>query len=721
MRRVKRRRDPISRTRPPSASAAARRRSRYVATLAFLLAVSAAALAWWFLSAPAAARREAGPNVLLITIDTLRADAVGAYGNARARTPWMDRLASTGVRFAAARAHNVVTLPSHANILSGRYPFEHGTRDNAGFRFPSTHETLATLLRARGYRTGAFVSAFPLDSRFGLDRGFDLYDDSFVGTGAQPAFLIQERPGADTVARARVWLDAPDSGPTFSWVHLYEPHFPYPRGYDADVSAADAALGPLLAPILDRGDTLVVLTSDHGESLGDHGESTHGIFAYEPALLVPLVLHQSGVLPARVVRDAVRHIDILPTILDAIDVPIPGGLPGRSLLSLAAGVHEPGVPTYFEALSGHLTRGWAPLAGVVRGSRKYIRLPIPELYDLDADPAERHNLAGAEPEEVRELDGLLAANYPERPAVARIAESADTIERLRSLGYVGTRAAESPRPVGEDDDPKRLIALDTLLQDVVGRYVDGDLPGALAQCRELVRRRPSMAVSWLHLAHLERASGNLAAAIDALQKAAALAPNDDTAVSLLGAYLGEAGRVQEAVAWLEPAASREDADPQVLVAYGLTLAKLGRHEQALVPFDRVVAQDPSNGRLRVERGTAHLMAGRADRARQDFEAAIAVHPDAARAHTSLGILACDAGNVSEAGAHWRRAVALDPGEHQALLSLGLVHWRAGRRDLARAYLDFFATFAPPARYARELAQLEKIGIGAAPSSGAVGR
>ena len=680
--------------------------------MALLAAVASIAAIWWWSSGVSVpVRREPGLNVLLITIDTLRADAVGAYGNTRAHTPWIDRLAATGVRFDQARSHNVVTLPSHANILSGRYPFEHGVRDNAGFRFPSTQHTLATLLSGRGYRTGAFVSAFPLDSRFGLDRGFGVYDDSFVGTEPQSAFLIQERPGSDTVTRARAWLDVRDSRPAFCWVHLYEPHFPYPRGYDADVSAADSALGPLLEPILGDGSWLVVLTSDHGESLGDHGESTHGIFAYEPALLVPFVLHQRRLLRPGAVRSAVRHIDILPTVLDALGMAVPADLPGRSVLALAAGARESEVPTYFEALSGQLDRGWAPLHGVVHGSRKYIRLPIPELYDVRADPHERNNLAAGAPDERRELDRLLASIHADGEAVVRVAESTDTIERLRSLGYVASRRPEDSRQsFDEDDDPKRLIGLDTQLQEVVARYIDGDLQGAREQCRELVRRRPSMAVSWLHLAHLERASGNLAAGIEALQKAAALAPDDETAIALLGAYLAEAGRAKEAVAWLEGAASREDADPQLLVAYGLALAKLARHDEAIVPFDRAVAQDPSNPRLLVERGTAHMMAGRRDRAQHDFEAAIAWHPGAARAHTSLGVLACDSGNVQDAMTHWRRAVALDPAEHQALLALGVAHWRAGRREVARVYLEFFVSSAPSGRYARELAMLREMGM-----------
>ena len=267
--------------------------------LLLVLAIAAAGATLWLMRRPVPVPAQAQPpasrqNVLLITIDTLRADAIGAYGNARAATPWIDRLAGGGLRFDRAHAHTVLTLPSHANILSGLYPQDHGVRDNAGFRFPSGSATLATVLKERGYATAAFISAFPLDSRFGLARGFDVYDDGFLDATPHTPLLEQERRGTETVARARRWLDAHAGEPTFCWVHLYEPHSPYaasePFGsrfpndpYAAEVAAADAALEPLLRPLLEagpRGRTFVVLTADHGESLGEHGEATHGVFAY---------------------------------------------------------------------------------------------------------------------------------------------------------------------------------------------------------------------------------------------------------------------------------------------------------------------------------------------------------------------------------------------------------------------------------------------------------
>ena len=338
-------------------------------------------------------RRQPGLNILLITIDTLRYDALGASGNAAASTPSIDRLAAGGIRFSQAHAHAVVTLPSHASILSGRYPFSHGVRENAGFRFPAAVDTLATVLKAQGYRTGAFVSAFPLDARFGLGRGFEVYDDQYGKSGDHSAFHVPERRGADTVAAAIKWIGTVPPAilgarPWFAWVHIYEPHFPYQppepfatryqtAPYLGEVAAADAALEPLLAPILQagaQGKTMVALTADHGEALGEHGEMTHGLFAYEGTLHVPLVLYVPQLLSPRAVDTPVRHVDVMPTLLDAVGVAAPAGVDGRSLLTLAVTGRAPDAPGYFESLSASLNRGWAPLYGVSRGSLEVHRL-----------------------------------------------------------------------------------------------------------------------------------------------------------------------------------------------------------------------------------------------------------------------------------------------------------------------------------------------------------
>lgn len=661
-------------------------------------------------------RREPGLSVLLITVDTLRADALGAHGNSRAATPWMDRLAAEGVRFDQAHAHNVVTLPSHANILSGRHPADHGIRDNSGFRFPNRMETLATLLQAHGYRTAAFVSAFPLDSRFGLGRGFEVYDDAFVDAEARPAFLEQERRGEETVALARRWLEGIAGRPFFCWVHLYEPHFPYAPvepfasrfrddPYHGEVAATDAALGPLLEPLVaasDRSRTLVVLTSDHGESLGEHGEATHGILAYEATLRVPLILHQPRLFRPRIVAEPARHVDLLPTILDALALPVPEGLPGRSLLEAAAGRSTVPVTTYFEALSGRLNRGWAPLRGVIRGGMKYVDLPVPELYDLGRDPAESRNLAAPQPQRLEELRALLAPFGPAGAEVRPHVETAEIRERLRSLGYLEAGPGPPKERYTEEDDPKRLIALDTMLHDVVGLHLAGDLRGALERCRELVRLRPQMPMSLLHLAHLERESGNLDAGVEALRRALALNPDDVVTASLLGAYLTQAGRAREAAALLEPWARRQEPDVDVLTTRALALARLARTEEAVATLRRAHEADPSNAMVSVTLGTVHLMAGRREAAREAFEAALALNPNVSRAWSSLAMIAAEDGQVPDALERWRRAVRLDPREHEKLLALSLLLSRQGRSAEAGSYLELFVTSAPPSRFGKEI-------------------
>jgi choline-sulfatase len=694
------------------------RPGRHGARLLVLLALVGlgAVAALWLADRPHPVRGEPGLSVLLVTIDTLRADALGSYGNRSAETPWIDRLAAGGWRFDFAHAHNVVTLPSHANILSGRYPFEHGLRDNSGFRFPDGMDTLATLLKAQGYRTGAFVSAFPLDSRFGLARGFDVYDDRIADLSMNHGFRMDERPGGETVAAARRWLDAQGDAPTFCWVHLYEPHAPYAPPepwasrfrdpYQGEVATTDALLQPLVAPLLaagDRGRTLVVLTSDHGEGLGDHGEMTHGIFAYEATLRVPLILFQPRVLGRpRVVPEPAGHVDILPTVLDAVSVSSPPGLPGRSLLA----PRDAPSPTYFEALSASLNRGWAPLHGVIRDHVKYVDLPLPEAYDLAADPAESRNLAPRQPQLLEDLRGLLSRLRRADRGPQRGAETAETRERLRALGYVSSTAPEKQRYT-EADDPKRLVDLDNAIHDVVMRYGKGDVLGALALCRDVVRRRPGMALAQSHLAYLLRAAGDLPGAVEAARAAVEASPADTDAAALLGAYLTESGHAASSVELLAPYARKSDPDLDVLIALGVAQATIGRTREALATFGRVKELDPTNAMALVNIGTVHLMGGDLAQARRDFEGALELNPFVARAQNSLGVIAAREGRVEEALEHWRRAAELDPRDSQALFNLGTTLLRLGRAQEARRWLERYLKVAP-AGESRESAEIQEI-------------
>jgi arylsulfatase A-like enzyme/Flp pilus assembly protein TadD len=686
--------------------------------VAAALALVAAAGVGLFRARTRVVQRDSGLSVLLVSIDTLRADVLGCYGRADAGTPWIDRLAAGGVRFETARAHNVVTLPSHANLLSGRLPTAHGVHDNSGFRFPPETPTLAAILRDAGWRTGAFVSAFVLDSRFGLDRGFEVYDDRLGGGGTSASFAVPERPATRTVAAARLWIDSMAGQRWFAFVHLYEPHFPYAppepfasrfagRLYQGEVAAADTALGSLLAPILaaKNGRVLVVLTSDHGESLDEHGEATHGIFAYDATLRVPLVFYAPGILAPAVVRTPVRHVDVLPTVLDALGLPAPAGLPGRSLLGLDARGADHG-DSYFEALSASLDRGWAPLRGVVEGELKYVDLPLPELYDLRADPREEKNLVAARPRDVERLRGRLSSlRAAEASPAARVEEERGTLDALRALGYVSGGGAAAKEHYGEDDDPKRLVDLDARGAEALALYQRGEYDRAAAACTDMLHRRPDMRAVWLQLAAVERARGRLDAAIDAARAAVRLQPLDAAAASFLGVYLTEAGRAAEAVSLLEPYARPEAADPDVLTALGMAQARTGRTEASLATFTRLLDRDPTNALALVNLGTVYLMAGDRATARQAFESALDFDDAVARAHNALGVIAAGEGREDEAIARWKRAAALDPRDYQTLFNLGRTLRERGRPEEARPYLEAYLRAAPRALEARDIARV----------------
>jgi Flp pilus assembly protein TadD len=358
-------------------------------------------------------------------------------------------------------------------------------------------------------------------------------------------------------------------------------------------------------------------------------------------------------------------------------------------------------PSYFEALSGALNRGWAPLRGVVDRGLKYIDLPIPELYDLAADPREEHNLADARSADVRRLASLVAAvpNQAPRPS----SEDPGTADRLRSLGYASGRASIKDRYT-EADDPKRLIGIDRELQRIVGLYLDGNGPAVLAAARALTDSHPKMPMAWLQLAHLEREGGNLARAVDALERAHTLNPSNTETTALLGGYLTQAGRPRDAVALLVPYAAHTNADVDVLKTLALARARLGAADEALAVLHRAREQDPDSPELLIDEGTVLLTAGRRAAARTAFEQALARDPGSARAQSSLGAIAVEDGRFDEAAVHWRAAVARDSAEFAPIFALGVAFARGGHPGQARACLQFFADAAPPARYGPQIAQ-----------------
>jgi arylsulfatase A-like enzyme/Tfp pilus assembly protein PilF len=609
-------------------------------------------------------------NILLVTIDTLRADALGAYGG-RVPTPNLDALAAGGARFDFAHAHAVVTLTSHATILTGRYPYEHGIRDNTGYRLDPEEQTAATLLKARGFATGAFVGGFPLDRRFGLTRGFDVYDDRMTRTGATGEMTDRERRADDVVKSALAWIDA-QPGRWFAWVHVYDPHEPYeapadyakkaPDAYGDEVAWTDAALGPLFNRLKARSrPTLVVVTSDHGESLGEHGERTHSLFAYEATLRVPLIVGEvdpsRGSQPARgtAIASPARHVDLLPTLMASAGGQAKG-TPGTSLLETIGAGRGEERPSYFEAMSAAVTRGWAPLRGVLVGREKYIDLPIVELYDLASDPKEATNIVNARSDRARVMVETLKQFNVAPPARAR-QESAETIERLRSLGYIGGGSAAVRERYTEADDPKRLVEIEQLLTIGNDALRAGRTDDAAAAFRSIILKRPDTEDAYRKLALVYWRAGRPAQAIETLETALRNGVTQPEVRIRLAQYLAESGQPAKAIALLE----KDSADPDALLGLGNAYTIAGRHAEAIRTYAKLLLISPANASAYENMGVAQLQARDLRAAETSLRRALALDPNLPAAHTALGVLLMQTGRRAEAVESWQRAAALgDP-------------------------------------------------------------
>jgi arylsulfatase A-like enzyme/Tfp pilus assembly protein PilF len=705
-----------------------RRRSGILVLAAVVVAIGAGAW-WWGQRTPAfGLAPDPDQNVLLVTIDTLRADALSSYGGP-AQTPNLDRLASHGARFTFAHAHAVTTLPSHTSILTGLLPYEHGMRDNSGFRVRAGTPTLATRLKSLGFATGAFVGGFPLTKRFGLTPGFDVYDDQMSEMKGIGAVSMPERRADVVVSRAVSWIGQ-QQGRFFGWVHVFDPHSPYKppdefqRRYSAqpyygEVAFVDHALGPLFDRLatLPR-PTLVIVTADHGESLGEHGEATHGMFAYEATLRVPLLVARvipGSAGPTGTVVDApVRHVDLAPTVLEAVGAPVDGTMAGRSLRDVIRSGTGPDRPAYFESMTYNLVRGWAPLRGVLVAREKYIDLPIPELYDLQADPAESRNTAAGLPDRLLVMANTLRTYdtaAPHRPGQ----ESADAVAALRSLGYV-SGSAPAKAAYTEDDDPKRLVEIDRDLHSATDLFEAGRQDDAVALLERAIARRPDTTDAYISLAHAYWEAGQPQPAIATLERALRSgAPDRDIRIRL-GLYLAESGAdTRRAIALLEHMPAE---DVEALNGLGVAYGDDGRLDDAMKTFTRVLALDPTNGIAYQNLGSIALRKALAATSESDrrgglqqaetyIRRALDVDPALPDAHTTMGVVLASSGRKAEAIDSWKQAVALDGGQFNALFNLWSELGSAGRQDEAVTYGRQFVATAPPAFFKPDIERVRK--------------
>jgi arylsulfatase A-like enzyme len=689
--------------------------------------LAAAAGSWWYWRSgggiqdlPPGALRSY--NVLLVTIDTLRADRVGAYGQRSGLTPALDALAKEGLRFESVHAQAPLTLPSHASLMTGRVPPRHGVRDNGTYRLDAAQPTLAAAMKAAGYQTGAFVGAFVLDGRFGLARGFETYDDQYAGRPASGPAEVVERPADEVTARAGAWIRAA-TGQWFAWLHLYDPHEPYAppepfrtthasAPYDGEVAYADAALGRLLADLrsagrLDR--TLIVVTADHGEGLGEHGERTHGLFAYDSTLRVPLIVWCGTRLRPQVVSEPAGLVDLAPTIADLVGASWSGG-DGRSLRGRLnrgeAGDHEP-APVYFEALNASLTRNWAPLTGIVADGLKLIDLPVPELYDLGADPREQRNLYDDRPADVQRLQRLLDGIAAGGAAPAGGTLDAETAARLKSLGYVASQPAARKRQFTVDDDPKNLVSLDTALDEAMKMSGRGDHAAAADMLRDVIRKRPDLPLAYDRLAFVLRAGGRLADAIAVLEDAASKALADAPALMTLGTMFQEVGKLDRAVTVLEAAVKLNDQDLEARSRLGAAYAQAGRVADAERTLRGVLDADPDSPEALTNLGVLYLQTGRGPDAVAALRRAIDANPSAVGARNTLAVVYARSGDLPGAVEEWRQVIAIRPDDPDVLYNLGTALLRLNRAAEARPFLERFVKVAPP-RYDEDRARLQRL-------------
>jgi arylsulfatase A-like enzyme/Flp pilus assembly protein TadD len=667
----------------------------------------------WLLAAAASS----APNVVLVTIDTLRADRVGTYGHRGAHTPTFDRLAREGVLVEDAVVQVPQTRPSHASILTGLLPYEHGLRDNYSPPLAAGTPTLATVLRAAGWETAAFIGAYPVSRLSGLDQGFDVYDDPFSGSGSDDGRT--ERRAGEVVGRALDWLRKPRARPFLAWVHLFDPHASYeapaPWGkrfarspYDGEVAYADAQVGRLVAWLDSaglRGRTLVVATSDHGEGLGEHGEDEHLFFVYDSTLRVPLLFSWPGRLPAGArVAGQFRSVDLLATVLELAGVVAPATSGVSRAASLRPGGRIPGNESYAETLYSQLHFGCAPLRALRGGGWKYVEAPRPELYRLDDDPGETRNLVSERRDVAADLRKRLLAHDRGGAAPTLPAVDPEAAERLAALGYV--EAAGGDTAGQPDADPKdRIAELQAYQRDVrrgMALYQERDLDGAI---RVLSRAARSAASSFNVNYYLGRSlveRRRFAEAVPYLEKAVGMAPARQSlsglAVAPAHAYLVEAlsgaGRMREAFRALVEGLAAAPASADLLRAKGALLERQGDLAGARAALEEARAIDPRDARLHVALSGLYRNLADLERARAEADEAVRLDPKSPDAHVARGLALGALGREADAGRAFREALRLAPGHPDALFYLGAVELRAGRATSAVALLEKLVAAAP---------------------------
>ncbi|HEV3484323.1 MAG TPA: sulfatase-like hydrolase/transferase, partial [Vicinamibacterales bacterium] len=608
-------------------------------------------LAWLTLTATAQRRPS---DLILITLDTVRADRLGAYGYKSASTPHLDRLAAEGVRFDDATVHAPLTAPSHASLLTGMYPHRVGVRDNGAAPLPDGVTTIAEVLRSGGYRTGAFIGSFVLDRAYGFAQGFETFDADFGRYDSGLQQQAQRRAG-DVVDAAVAWLERiPASERVLLWVHLYDAHTPYTppaqyrarfakSPYDGEIAYVDTSVGRLLDTLRRTGrydQSVVTAIADHGESLGEHGEAEHGFFVYDAVLRVPWILRAPGVAP-RVVREQTRAVDLVPTVLELLNVRVPAGFDGESLVGVVSGTPRQAVPvSYAESLFPRLHFGWSELRAVRDGEWKFIEAPRPELYALKTDPRERQNVAVERERLARGLRAEVARFQKQERDAPSAQPDAETLERLRSLGYVGLT---STAPGARGDDPKDRVddfqSFRRLTSTAIDHLRARRPQVAIAALKKAIAIHPRAFDLHLFLGDAYQQAGEIESALGEYAAAAVLYPGVAAPHLASARALVAARRPDEALNRLDEAARIEPGSHEVPLVRGLAYRAKGDLARAQGEFARSVELNGRDPRARAQLADVSLRNADLATAKREFEALKAVQYQPARTELGLGRVA----------------------------------------------------------------------------------
>lgn len=650
----------------------------------------------------------------MISIDTTRADAIGAYGNKQIKTPIIDSFARDGTLFSNAVAHVPLTLPSHTTLMTGLLPAKNGVRDNHGYRLKQTIPTMASLFRDKGYKTAAFVSSVILDHRFGLDHGFDTYND-FIQFGSQQSVNPQnERIASATTAEAINWLLANQQNPYFLFVHYYDPHAKYdpPEPYKSnfsnqyygEIAYVDSQIGVLLKSVHDLKNTVILITADHGEGLGEHGELGHGLFIYDSTIHIPFLIAGPGIAHGKKIAQQVQLVDVLPTFLELTGIQEPENLDGRSLLSLLDGKSWSEYPAILET-EYPLGIGWSPLYAARSSQWKVIDAPEPELYNIKEDPKENKNEQGKTDSNVRKLSDKLQ-KYKKIPPMTEKShtEDAELQEQLRSLGYLtGTSKPKDPSNL---PDPKSKIEVWKLYEQSTFRSMEGKKAESVELLERAAKMDSSNPILLDTLAQFV-VDQDPQKAVEYWQKALRLSPEDNKIHHRLALGFKRLGEIDKSIVEEQVALKIDPEMQEALIGLAETLISLNKPQEALSYLQKSLELDPRNAAAAYQTGNVYLRLGDLTQAASYFEKSIQYNPSLPQSYYSLAIIKGQSGDLAGAEELLKKSLELNPSFAEAYFNLGIIYERMGRKDESLQAYQNFINFADPKIHAARIEEAKQ--------------